>query len=192
MQYNPNDPLAMVFDPRRIAANSGIAQFNATLAGKDPNEALAKQLELQENARKDQIERIKFALLPHVNLFDSIIRSESPAAVMAANPTLMQHWPQVARTIGVDPGNGFNDDNVRRSLIVSVNQLRARYGEPAVEYPVPAQDDSARFRRIDSDGSGYREDHTRRPRAADRQIHRQWKRSGASESSGRDPAPDAL
>src|SRR5262249_17983252 len=45
-QYDPNNPLAPFLDPRRIAAYARLAQFDAIIDRKDPNEATANALKL--------------------------------------------------------------------------------------------------------------------------------------------------
>lgn len=142
-QYDPNDPLAPLLDPRRVAANAAYGQFSAMMSGKDPNEAAQKALDLQEAARKDQINRAQFSAQPHLDKFDSVFNSAAPAKAVMNDPDMMSHWPQKAVELGLakstdDPAvwQQFNDTNVRAGLALGANQLRGQVGLPAKDYPV--------------------------------------------------------
>jgi hypothetical protein len=138
-QPQSNDPLAPFLDPRRIAANAAMGQFGAMMNGKDPNEPVAKGLELEAAARKDQQERAKIQAQPGLNMLDSVFNSDSPAKTVMSNPGMIAHWPKVAAMLGLDPVKDFNDTNVRKGLAIEANTLRAQSGQPAKDYPVALQ-----------------------------------------------------
>jgi len=109
-QYDVNDPLGPLLDPRRVATNAAFGQMSAIMSGKDPNTATAEALKLQTDARNAAIEKAKLMTeIPSANnpmpMFKSFaqLSPDEAGAALAKNPQLMSAWPSLAQQYGVDP-----------------------------------------------------------------------------------------
>jgi hypothetical protein len=107
-QYDPSNPLAQFLDPRRIAANTALGQYNAFRNGKDPNEVTATAVKLESDARANAINQAKFnAEVPSptnpMPMFKAFASDPNAGDALANNPQLLALWPQLAKQYGVDP-----------------------------------------------------------------------------------------
>lgn len=135
--YDPNNPLAYFTDPGRIAMGVREAQFNADITGGDRNKPVADAQAIQASALES---RIKAAQL-QANMPDSplsIVRSfalnPQGGDALLNNPTLIQHWQQIARANNRNP-NDLSNENVRFTSGLETRRQEMALGLPLTPMP---------------------------------------------------------
>jgi hypothetical protein len=137
--YNPNDPLAPLLDPRRVAANAAYGQFNAMLSGKDPNEPIAAALKLQAEQRESQVKVSQLHAQGPLALADTVATSANADQLIKNNPSLQQQWIAMAPKLGLDPFKDLTPANARMVARYGYNNLAGSVGLPPKEMPAPLQ-----------------------------------------------------
>jgi len=131
---SPLDPL---LDMNRVAQTARFGQFNAILSGGDPNKPVADALKLQEDARRDRMERAKYAAAPALEQVQNIVTSDDPGALLVNNRDYAKIYDQYAQRVGGVPRDYSNPDKIRKAAQMFGNDVRATYGE--APQPMPFQ-----------------------------------------------------
>jgi hypothetical protein len=138
--YDQSNPLAYFMDPRRIAGNAALGQFNATLTGGDPNKPIADALKLQSDARDAAIKNAQImAEIPAPGNSMPVLKAiasmspEQAAETLKANPQLMAPWAQAAKKWGADP---FDKTHIPVVAALAYNEKGAPIGL-SVDVPHP-------------------------------------------------------
>lgn len=93
----------------------------AVLMGKDP-------LTVEKETYERQLQIAQQQVKPQISALDTVVKSESPAREVAADPVLQKIWKQAAPTLGLNPITDFNDKSVRAVLNSARNRIASRVG----------------------------------------------------------------
>jgi len=127
--------------PNALGAPNQSQIFNQPVGGFDPGLLSAMTLinggdpvALSAKLRAQQLLQAQQQYAPVIGKLDSVIKSASPAQMVAADPQLMATWQQMAPKLGYDPSK-MTDSNVRQVLAYARNGIGTTLSEPAVAPP---------------------------------------------------------